>query len=129
MMGKANQGMYSSVTGADSRSSANFSPGGYRRGILGELASRCVDENQLVAYAEGRLSDAERDGVGAHLESCTSCQLVLKGLAGASVMRARAELDAPAPTPKKLLREYLAADARDRERLLVGVAFIGTSFG
>lgn len=65
------------------------------------MTSKCLDDNRLAAYAEGRLTRAEAEAATRHLAGCESCRTL------ATTLRALDDangLDATAPTRPTLPR-------------------------
>ena len=58
-------------------------------------------ENELRAYQDGELSEAQQERTAAHLAECSACQAALAGLA-ARAEQVSAALDALSPTPAEM---------------------------
>src|SRR6056297_3243929 len=70
----------------------------------------------LHAYAEGRLSHAERSRVQSHLRACASCQAALAGMDRVAAVLLDSEVE---PVPARLVENVMAAARKQqRERLL-----------
>jgi hypothetical protein len=69
---------------------------------MGAVAGRCPPPDELDRLLAEQLSDAERDAVEAHVESCSSCQSWLDGRVGtpATLIGPAPNAQAPEPTPQ-----------------------------
>jgi hypothetical protein len=67
-------------------------------------------ENELRAYQDGQLPEAEQEHTAAHLAECSECQAALSGLA-TRAEQVNAALDALAPTPAEARRTASSAAA------------------
>ena len=67
-------------------------------------------ENELRAYQDGELPEAEQERTAAHLAECGACQAALAGLA-ARAEQVSAALDALAPAPAEARRTASSAAA------------------
>ncbi len=67
-------------------------------------------ENELRAYQDGELSEAQQERTAAHLAECSACQAALAGLA-ARAEQVSAALDALAPAPAEARRTTSSAAA------------------
>lgn len=75
----------------------------------------CLDENTVVALAEGTLGAADRERAQAHLDLCADCRALVAGVARSFGGGRRTRLDRanpPAPPPDESAPEGLGAGAR-----------------
>lgn len=82
------------------------------------IGKPCPDDETLVDYLEGRLSDEYRRAIDAHLVACTSCREQVAVCA--DVMNATSLTDdmvqAPDPLTRKTLEQVRSADSRKKTR-------------